>query len=79
MFQYGSFFFFRDRIAYQNFVKNPDKYQKYGLPKHYGILYAMGKLLFCKFIDSIYYLNIDADQKHFLGKSIFTLLRKHND
>ncbi|XP_066917123.1 SID1 transmembrane family member 1-like [Clytia hemisphaerica] len=36
----------RDRIAYMHHVKNPDKYQKYGLPKHYGIFYAMGWALF---------------------------------
>lgn len=39
-------------MAYQSYVKNPETYQKYGLPKHYGILYAMGEvLLYLKQLD----------------------------
>jgi len=45
----------RDRMAYQSYVKNPDTYQKYGLPKHYGILYAMGWALFMEGIMSASY------------------------
>eukprot|EP00794_Sanderia_malayensis_P013936 gene13936-15388_t len=32
----------RDRLGKQRLAKNPDRENNFGIPKHYGILYAMG-------------------------------------
>lgn len=45
----------RDRLGKQVFVKDPERAQKYGIPKHYGILYAMGTALFMEGVMSACY------------------------
>jgi len=45
----------RDRLARQRLVKNPENEEKYGIPRHYGILYAMGYALFMEGVMSACY------------------------
>ncbi|XP_065663642.1 SID1 transmembrane family member 1 isoform X2 [Hydra vulgaris] len=45
----------RDRLAKQAYAKDPVNSERYGIPKHFGILYAMGYALFMEGVLSACY------------------------
>lgn len=45
----------RDRLSKQKYVKDPENEKRYGIPRHYGIMYAMGYALFMEGVMSACY------------------------